>query len=298
MKKQLFVFLLYAVLSTAIYAGQLTQTGSNLETIQSHYCSDTGCSGNAIRESETPGAIAEKKGVVILNDILENGTDKDRWAAFTLHSQDTNPGELKIMLVKSAGLEMRLEPKTGLLYFERKNLKQAFAIARPARPSTACSNEALCPFWRDEALCPRYGVQIIDGSLTHAVIAKYCLPFEYDHGKNFHRAEEYYLYDMKTASMRGLFISSIEDKAIHGPLVQPAPILKKIADGYQLDWKFHDAAQKDEIAIHNSYLYAVDKKQKKPYLICKDLTTTSDDGNMCDGPEDLRLILDQRGSAK
>ncbi|MEC5408003.1 hypothetical protein VOM14_20830 [Paraburkholderia sp. MPAMCS5] len=289
MKIHQIILNLVVVGSVAAYLphSQLSIAATTARSAQSGACLGANCSRAASDESETPGAIAEREGARMADDIRKNGSDEDQWKSFILYSDSTDPKDLSLILVRSAGFSMRLEPKSGLLHFQRRGLRQVFAISAPVRKSD---------IWAKQDVCPQYGIQVLSASPTDAVIVKYCQPFTDSKGKNF-TSEEYYLYDIKTATMLTLWSSSTGDKSIPGPFVKPWPAIKKILNGYDLDWKFHDATNPSlkEIVMRNKYSFVFDNKTKTFYLKCKDLTSVGiDEGDMCDGPANLKLMFNNR----
>jgi hypothetical protein len=275
---------LVAGVATGLLHNQITLAATATQPTQSGVCRDAKCSRAALDESETPGAIAQREGAKIADDVRKHGTDEAQWKSFILSSDSRSSKDLSLSLLRSEGFSMRLEPKTGLLHFQKAGLHQAFAISGPARVSD---------IWAKQELCPSYGIQVLSASSSGAVIVKYCQPFTDSKGKNF-TSEEYYLYDVKTATMLALRFSSTGDNSIPGPFVQPGPIVKENANGYDINWKFHDATNPSlhEITMRNKYSFVFDEKSKSFHLKCKDLTNRpNSDGDMCDGPANLKLML-------
>src|SRR4051812_28965874 len=249
-------------------------------------CLDVDCSHAALDEFETPGAIAEREGAKMADDVRKQGSDEDQWKSFILYSDSRNPQNLTINLVRSEGFSMRLEPRTGLLHFQKNRLHQVFAIAAPARGSD---------IWAKQESCPGYGIQVLSASPSSAMIVKYCQPFTDSQGKSF-ASEEYYLYDIKTATMLALWFSSTRDKSIPGPFVKPWPTVKQNPNGYDINWKFRDATNPSprEVIMKNRYSFIFDEKSHSFHLKCRDLTgSPHSDGDMCDGPANLKLILNE-----
>ncbi|MEC5407246.1 hypothetical protein VOM14_17010 [Paraburkholderia sp. MPAMCS5] len=234
-------------------------------------------------ESQTPGAIAEKKGEKISDDLRRTASDKERWQSFSLGSGDTDPKALELVLIKSSGFVMRLDPKEERLYFERKGLRQAFAIQGPSG---------------GDEVCPKYSIRVIDAAVDHAVILQNCYADGAAPG-TMEISSDYYLYDVKTAIMLDFWRSGTETKKIPLAFVRPDPVVKKTDNGYRIDWVYRDktSAPQDAVTMHNVYHYAVDSDSKLLYLRCKDLTNTQGaEGDFCEKGGDLKAIIDNRMS--
>jgi len=286
LRQSFYGFLFVLSVAACFLHNQIIMAATTALSVKSGECREEECSRPALDESETPGAIAEREGAKMAGDVKKHGSDEDQWKSFILYSDSRAPEDLIVNLIKSEGFSMRLEPKTGLLHFQRIGFHQAFAIAAPARASD---------IWAKQELCPGYGIQVLSATSSSAVVVKYCQPFTNSQGKNF-TSEEYYLYDVKTATMLALWFSSTGDKSIPGPFVKPWPAVKKYANGYDIDWKFHDTTNPSlrEVVMRNRYIFKFDKKSKSFQLECTDLTRFSNDaGDMCDGPANLKLIINE-----
>lgn len=270
-----------------LHSGVMTVArAATIRSVQSAECQDFECNRVALDESKTEGATAERDGRKIADSVRKNGSDEDRWKSFILFSDSRGPKDLSLSLVKSEGFSMRLEPRAGLLHFQKGGLHQAFAIAAPARASD---------IWAKQELCPNYGIQVLTASSSSAVFVKYCQPFTDPSGKNS-TSEEYYLYDVKTATILALWFSATGDNSIPGPFVKPWPTVKRDANGYEINWKFRDATNRSlrDIVMRNRYNFESNGKTKSFHLKCRDLISSpNSDGDMCDGPANLKLMLNE-----
>jgi hypothetical protein len=163
--------------ATGFLCSQITLSATATQPTQSVVCHDVDCSHSALDKSEPPGVIAEREGAKIADDVRKHGTDEAQWKSFILSSDSRNSKNLSLSLLRSEEFSMRLEPKTGLLHFQKFGLHQAFAIASPARVSD---------IWAKQELCPSYGIQVLSASSSGAVIVKYCQLFTDSKGKKFH----------------------------------------------------------------------------------------------------------------
>ncbi|MEC5408005.1 hypothetical protein VOM14_20840 [Paraburkholderia sp. MPAMCS5] len=200
-----------------------------------------------------------------------------------LNNQDINPKALNISLIKSSNFNMLLDSKRNHPFFEGNNFKQAFAIQGPSG---------------GDQLCPRYSIRIIYASLDHAVILQNCYSDEAAPG-TVKFSSDYYLYDVKTAIILDFWRSGMEAKKVPLAFVRPDPIVKKIENGYRIDWAYRNEtfSQKDTLNMHNIYHYGVDDKAKTIYMNCKDLTKThGTEGDLCEQGGDLKAIVDNRNS--
>jgi hypothetical protein len=232
---------------------------------------------------EYPGDIAEREGKKILDGIREGGNDQKRWEIITIHSDAKEPNYLKLTMIKSIGLQMRLDPKKGHLSIEKDRFNQTFEIGSAAENSAST--------------CPKYNINILDASSAYALIKKTCLLFEYRHDR-FSMGVEYFLYDMETAAMRSMWVGGTTDKMSRLPQAKPSPVIKKLSNGYQFDWTGVDVSdkQRGKYSIHNKYVRVMDPKSKKMSLRCTDMAVPKGEGienDLCGG-DGLRLISDQR----
>ncbi|NMM26956.1 MAG: hypothetical protein HHJ12_06630 [Glaciimonas sp.] len=289
MKKLPIIFAMYVISTSYAHAqnSRPMQTASKQSTVSSKEisrCSSNPCSNTAT--GEDPYDITERENAAYNNNLLENGTDKQRWENFILYSDSKKNDDLKVPMIKSIGLEMRLEPQKGYLNIEKKGFKQVFKIGAAAGDL----NNA----------CPQYSISILDASPTHALIRKNCRLHEYGRG-HISMGVEYFLYDIETATMRSIWIGNSDDKTAAFPQAKPSPTIKKIANGYQFNWTGVDASniKRGKYSIHNKYLREIDPKSRKVYLICTDMTAPKGEGienELCEGggPD---LILEQKAPA-
>lgn len=227
-------------------------------------------------ESTTPGAIAEKAGAKMLDEVRRHGTDKQRWRTFTFYNDDSDPASLRMVLVKSANFVMRLDPKHDLLYFEKPGMQQVFHVSGKSEANR---------------VCPSYDISVIDASPTHATILQRCIVNDAPPGQ-MHFRRDYYLYDMKTAMMVNIWDTGDEVKKVPLSFVPPDPVVTMINNGYRVDWHYNDrtTSPPDVVDLHIEYRYVKDNATKKYSFSCKDLTNTQHlEGDMCSIPVDLDL---------
>ncbi|WP_250471226.1 hypothetical protein [Caballeronia sp. GAFFF1] len=229
----------------------------------------TAASANVLDDdSQTPGALAEKAGENMLDEIRRSGTDRQRWSSLYLFSDGDNPKSLRMPLVRSANFFMRLDPKHDLLYFEKPGLLQTFDIPGKSRGIKAC---------------PDYSIRVISASPKHAVVLQMCTYPDAPPGKA-HSTSSYYLYDMKTATMINIWYSGDQVRKVPLAFVPPDPIVTTINNGYRVDWHYNDrtVTPPDVVDLHVTYRYVQDSITKENSLVCKDLTNTQHlEGDMC-----------------
>ncbi len=179
----------------------------------------TPCGNTA--SGEDPQEQRIRKGAVMADAIRAGDDDQQRWSSIRLYSDTTKPERLKLTVVKSAGLEMQLDPKLGYLTLSTPALRHTFAIASPVGDKTS--------------VCPDYALQIVEASAFHALVRMTCLQTEYAPGR-YHMGIDYYLYDAVTGVMRNIWRAAVSDKNAHMPDAKPTPSLKVIPNGYRFDW--------------------------------------------------------------
>lgn len=221
-----------------------------------------------VEDSQAPGALAEKAGEKMLNEVRKSGTDKQRWQTFTLYNDDRDPAALRLVLVQRANFVMRLDAKHDLLYFEKPGVQQAFHVS-----GNSAANQ----------VCPSYDISVIDASSNHAVILQRCIANDAPPGK-MHFSRAYYLYDMKTATMINIWYSGDQVRKVPLAFLPPDPIVTTISKGYRVDWHYNDrtVAPPDVVDLHVTYRYVQDGTSKEYFLACKDLTNTQQlEGDIC-----------------
>lgn len=229
-------------------------------------------------EYNSPGDIAEREGSKISDDLRKNSSDKVRWGSFSLNNNDTEPMALTLVLIKDARFTMHLDPKEDRLSFEKPGMKQVFAIQGRSD---------------NNGVCPSYNIRVIDASVTHVVIEQTCHSHDSAPGK-MRVSSDYYLYDMKTASMIDFWRSGVEIKKVPLSFVRPDPTVTKLHDEYKIDWKYSDITSNpvDKLNMHNIYRYMTDHTSSKIYLDCSDLTNKQHlEGDLCERGGDLEAII-------
>lgn len=220
-------------------------------------CTSDPCANTPTGEDQY--VIDAREAAAYNKKVLEAGTDQQRWDQFRLYSDSKDPNRLTVPMILAIGLEMKLDPKKGDISIEKSGQKQVFKI------DDAVGSGA--------NTCPKYSVRILDASSTYAMIEKSCSISEYAPGK-YHMGVDYYLYDMQTATLRSVWEGSSTEKASPFPRPKPAPQVKKISNGYQLDWSATDPSNKQDgkISIHTKYVREKDRQTGKTELVCTDLT--------------------------
>ncbi len=233
-------------------------------------CTSTPCGNTATGEDPQERRIRE--GAAMIDAIRAGDDDQQRWSSVRLYSDSTKPERLKLTVVKSAGLEMRLDPKLGYLTFSTQALKQTFVIASPLGDKSS--------------VCPDYALQIVEASAVHALVRMACLQTEYAPGR-YHMGSDYYLYDAATGVMRNIWRAAVSDKNAHMPDAKPTPSLKVIPNGYRFDWTGvqPSSSKSSTTTLHNSFTRTNGKNGEKE-LVCTNLSAPKGQGvedEMCEG---------------
>ncbi|MGB7193783.1 MAG: hypothetical protein WBD81_10015 [Collimonas pratensis] len=256
-----------------------TSPAASVSSTDASRCTSDPCANTPTGEDQY--VIDAREAAAYNKKVLEAGTDQQRWNQFRLYSDSKDPNRLKVPMILAIGLEMKLDPKKGDISIEKSGQKQVFKIDDSVRSGAST--------------CPKYSVRILDASSTYAMIEKSCSISEYAPGK-YNMGVDYYLYDMQTATLRSVWEGSSTEKASPFPRPKPAPQVKKISNGYQLDWSATDPSNKQDgkINIHTKYVREKDRQTGKTELVCIDLTAAKDEehGGACEGGI-LPLILNQ-----
>lgn len=230
---------------------------------------------------DEPYEIRAREVANYIKNLKENGTEKERWSQLSLYSDSKSPDDFKIPIIKSIDLEMRLDPQKGHLTIEKPGIKHVFQINPPSDVESAC---------------PKYGLKIIDASKDHAIIRMYCFALKNKHGK-YYRSTDYFLYDMKTADMRSIWSSWMEDKDVKLPYPHPIPAVKKTSYGYQMDWTGinENDPKRKQYSIHTKYVRKINPKTGKFFMDCVDRDDPKDEyvGGPCWAPG-AETVLDER----
>lgn len=193
--------------------------------------------------------------------MRSNATDRQRLGITMLYSSDNQPSGPTLDIIKAIGFRVGLQPKTGLLTFERNGVEHAFAIA--GAPGT--KND----------MCPRYAIAVVDASPDHAVVTRSCFQHAYKPGR-FYKSVDFYIYDRQTASMRNIWTGATEDTSLAGAMVTPNPTLKATPNGYLLDWTVKDISKSatDRYKVKLRLVRQMEKSKKSLSLVCTDLTAS------------------------
>ena len=187
--------------------------------------------------------------------VATTGTDRERWAN-PIYSDATRADDLQLLLVKPAGLTLRLAPKTGILYFEKPGQTHAFKIA-------AAAGDA-------KTMCPKYNFAVISASERHAVIKKDCPAFEWKPNRSA-MSSKIILYDAQTATTKSIWYATAQ-KGEKFPYADPKPDVKLEKNGYSFRWTgIYPGQSSDVISLDNSYIVARDPGTGQHRLECRDL---------------------------
>jgi hypothetical protein len=211
------------------------------------------------QSGEDPGMIEAREGEKIEAQLRADPNDKERWSNIILFSSSTEKQQLSIPIVMAAKLNMTLNPNKGLLTFSTPNASQSFKISEAN--SEPNSNNP----------CPKFQIRVVEGGGGYALIKKTCPKYEYRPQK-FYRGTDYYLYDQKTNTMRTIWSASTQiDTSTPLPTAMPEISLKRLKDGYQLDWTGLLPSDNPPVSmiIHNVYKQEVDKTGELS-LVCYD----------------------------
>lgn len=211
-------------------------------------------------DGDDPGVIEAREGKKLEDELRSDPNDQTRWSSLILFSTSTDKQQLTIPIVMAAKFNVSLDPQKGWLTFSSPKFSHAFKISSPV---SAPANT-----------CPKYQIRVLDGGADFALIKKTCPKYEY-RDQRFYRGTDYYLYDVKTNTMRGIWAAStMIDTSSPFPSAKPEVSLKKIRDGYQFDWigMFPSDNPPKQMKIHNFY-------KREPVknggfaLVCYDATT-------------------------
>lgn len=209
---------------------------------------------------EDPETIQLRLGKKMQDDFRRDPDDARRWSNVIIFSKSAHKDNLTMPIIKSSDFVMTLDPDKGILRFSSPNVTQSFQIASST------------PHKQND-LCPKYQLRVLDGAPDYALIEKACPMREYEPGR-FFRSATYYIYDMKSATMREIWMGARGfDTTSPFPSADPRIVLKKIKDGYQFDWRGMSADDNPPIPvrIHRAYRRERDK-QGNIELVCYDTT--------------------------
>jgi hypothetical protein len=208
---------------------------------------------------EDPGVIEAREGKKLEDELRSDPDDQTRWESLILFSSSSDKQQLTIPIVMAEKFNVALDPKNGWLTFSSPRFSQSFKISSPLPASGST--------------CPKYQIRVLDGGTDYALIKRTCPKYEYRE-QRFYRGADYYLYDGKTNTMRGIWAAStMLDTSGPFPSAKPEVSLKKIKNGYQFDWvgKVPSDNPPTQMKIHN--LYKREPNGKGGYaLVCYDAT--------------------------
>lgn len=182
-----------------------------------------------------------------------------------------------IPLVKAAQFEMRLQPKDGHIIFTKPGIKHVFKLTNSADSKGN--------------LCPRYSVRALEASSGHAVFRKVCKPFEYPRNRVF-MSNQFYLYDVQTATVRVLWTALGDQKGAHMPKADPPIKVKTTATGYRFDWAGVHPGEGGPVNMNIRNIYTREKSGKLAgTLSCADLNFPGKEGLESESCQDGILLL-------
>jgi hypothetical protein len=221
-------------------------------------CATKRCANTPI--GEDPETLQLRVGKHMQDDFRRDPNDAKRWSSVIIFSKSAHKDNLTMPIITSSNLRMTLNPDKGILQFSSPAATQSFKIASPL------------PHKQNE-LCPKYQLRVLDGTPDYALIEKACPMREYE-PRRFFRSTTYYIYDMKSATMREIWMGARGFDTISPfPSAEPQIVLKKIKDGYQFDWQgmSADDAPPILVRIHRAYKREHDR-QGNVGLVCYDTT--------------------------
>jgi hypothetical protein len=255
MRLKLIVLIFSAcLLPTSILAQEKQRTEPN--TCKDRICKD-------LTKQEEPGDKAEREGRSVVESVRNGNDDKARWSLVKLYSDSTDPAELTMPIVKSAGFNMKLDPNKGRLILTGKHGTDMFDIA-------SAKGEV-------RGDCFEYTVAISEASAKHALIRLHCSPVEYRPNK-FRASVNYYLYDVETSMMRAIWRRTASGKDSPAPFAEPDLSLRIVPNGYKFDWieKRPGLSIKDRGEAHAMYLRK--NIDGKLVLTCTDTSSPKGEG--------------------
>jgi len=221
-------------------------------------CTPAPCQGTPT--GGDPNVLRLRLGNKIKESLRNSDDDAMRWAGLFLFSDSSEKDDLTIPIIKESKFFMTLDPKKGILHFHSPNSFQYFRIdtGEPHEPGE---------------ICPKYQLRILDATSEYALLKKICPKQEYE-PKHFYMASTYYIYDMKSATVREIWSGSKSiDIDAPFPSAKPEISLKRTKDGYQFDWVGMSVSDNPTKLwrIHRTYKRETEKNGKL-YLACYDTT--------------------------
>lgn len=249
-----------ATLSIALFLGNsfANADAQALPDAKSNKCTDNPCPNTPM--GEDPGVLGARQGKKIEEELRSSPDDKERWAGLIIFSSSTDKAQLTIPIVMASEFSVSLDPRKGWLTFSTPNTSQSFMIG-----STITGHDNPCS---------KYQIRVIDGGSDYALIKKTCPKQEY-RPQRFYRGTDYFLYDMKTNTMREIWsASTLFSTAPPFPSAKPELTLKKLPDGYQFDWSGKVVSDNGATSttIHNRYRRQRDDSGAVT-LVCYDVTS-------------------------
>ncbi|MDY7577820.1 hypothetical protein RGU70_05740 [Herbaspirillum sp. RTI4] len=196
-----------------------------------------------------------------LKYIKESESDTNSFKDAHIYSLETDKNKLIIPIIKNIGLTIQFYPGKGHLEIRKPGFKQIFDFGDTYSP--------------EKDYCREYYIRIIDASSTHMVLEKYCIPFQAMKSR-MESNIDYILYDMESAEMR-IILTDGGNETMKYPLIKNDPKIKKIKNGYILNWNVDSDHISYEYNINLKFTRKIDK-DKNPYLDCKS-TDKVVDGN-------------------
>ncbi|MDY7577821.1 hypothetical protein RGU70_05745 [Herbaspirillum sp. RTI4] len=200
--------------------------------------------------------------------IRDSESDTNSFKEVRIYSLEKDKNKLIIPLIKSIGLIIQYYPGKGHLEIKKPGFRQVFDFGETYAP--------------EKNYCREYYIRVIDASSSHMVLEKYCTPFEIM--KNIYEQDVHYiLYDMESAEMKIIYIDIANDKDTKYPFIKKDPEIKKINNGYNLDWIFTTKTDQYNWDVNIKYIKKFNK-EKKAYLLCSSkqkVGNVYDKGDLC-----------------
>jgi hypothetical protein len=213
-----------------------------------------------------PSDLAERQGRAVVEPARGGREDEKRWLYVVMQSDATaeEASTLVMPLVKAAEFEMRLQPKDGHIIFTMPGIRHIFKLANRAGSKGN--------------ICPNYSVRVLEASIGHVVFRKVCRPFEYPRNRVY-MSNEFYLYDMQTATVRNLWTAVGDQKGAAMPEAEPPITVRPTASGYRFDWAGIHHGEDGPVKMNIRNVYTREKNGKLAgTLSCADLNFPGREG--------------------
>lgn len=228
---------------------------------------------------EDPELIDIREGAQIEKRMRADPDDRRRWSNIIIFADATAKHELTLPIVMKEKFSVTLAPENGALEFSSAMGTHAFRIAADA--GTIGDP------------CPKYQIRVVEADTDYAIIRKTCPKREYKPGQ-FYRSNDFYLYDIKSATLRVIWAASSLAMDAPAPIAKPDIRISKLKNGYQFKWSglFPSSNGISQMTINNIYRH--ESSSKGITLVCYDVRSPErplKEGDMCEGEvmEKIRL---------